>query len=547
MKTAASKKSLRHQSPSSRNDGNSMRLTVENLKLWSSVSVFVGAFCLFGYFLYIDYFPLFDLSAVASYLFSIAYVCVIVGMALLLAVLSPYLGVGMLIRSDRHRQGTVKQHRDIAGWMAFLVVAQAITAVVVGIYLHMGWEMKWAFLLVSSLLVLVARVFASLVQNMHMRKYRQLYPIVSAAKRSVLTPEAATRARKFIERKQVNKLFVAKTACAFFLNIWQVVPGLIMFETLTLKSPNFFRDYWAGASAYVLGVCFLATTGGFLLAFTFSPQHRKHLLLAIPASYLVLQYLLFTVNAGGLLPMTFARITKTGNFRATKVVLSPKACESVGAMIATACGGDKSPPIQLCNVHIMSRVGSESYLRVAEKYPGKDGKFAVRRLFIATADITAMQVDFDTKLFRLESIDEDLSKKSSECGGARSILYGDSAFSFDSFGLSEAGKTQLTQLTKTIKDNARGIREVIITGHADMIGTAAHNNWLAERRATEVRLFMERELRTLETQPALRSLSAGSTEPLVLDCAGARKKIECEAPNRRVEITIISSESPAED
>ncbi|MFP5390204.1 MAG: OmpA family protein [Gammaproteobacteria bacterium] len=547
MKSSPSMAGFRRRAPAKQKAEKKDFLTGDSLKLWTSVSAFIGAYCLFSYFLYIDYFPQFDLAAVASYFFSIAFVCIIVGMGLLFVLLSPYLGAGVSIRSNRHRQGSKAQHNEIAGWMLYLAIVQIFTAIAIAAYIMLRWDWGWALVLAASFAVLAAYGFARTVLPLHMKKYPSLYPTVVGGPQTSFTAEALKRAERLKRRRKVSRIFLAKTAWAILLSAWQLVPGLLFLTTLDANSASPLREFTHLVSTYSLAVCYLAVAGGVLLALGYSPTLRRYLLVAVPASYLLLQYLLFISQQGGLLPMTFARITKTGNYRASKIVLSAKACETVGPMLSAVCNGDKPQPIQLCNVHIMSRVGTETYLRLADQYPGRGGKFAVRHIFVPTAEISAMQVDFDTKMVRLESIDEDLGKKGSDCADGPTILYGDSAFGFDSFVLTEAGKAQLSALVNRIKNNAKGIREVVITGHADNLGKEAHNNWLAERRAIEVQLLMNRELRNVEGRPAIRTISAGSTEPLVFNCTEPKKKVDCEAPNRRVEITVVSTASPAGD
>jgi outer membrane protein OmpA-like peptidoglycan-associated protein len=118
-------------------------------------------------------------------------------------------------------------------------------------------------------------------------------------------------------------------------------------------------------------------------------------------------------------------------------------------------------------------------------------------------------------------------------------LSADAVFKFGKSGLrdmSSAGKKSLDELAAKIKD-VKDIEAIVVTGHADTVGKAAFNKSLSEQRAKSVRAYLvSRGVK----RNLIRVVGEGSTKPVVTCGADLPrdKRIECEAPNRRVEVEI---------
>lgn len=107
-------------------------------------------------------------------------------------------------------------------------------------------------------------------------------------------------------------------------------------------------------------------------------------------------------------------------------------------------------------------------------------------------------------------------------------------FDFDKAQLKNEGKAALNKAAVKIKVNPE-IKVVIVTGHADRIGSETYNQKLSERRAKQVKAYL-----TSQGVDAsiIEAFGKGESEPVV-PCVGnktAKKLILCLAPNRRVEI-----------
>ena len=121
-------------------------------------------------------------------------------------------------------------------------------------------------------------------------------------------------------------------------------------------------------------------------------------------------------------------------------------------------------------------------------------------------------------------------------------IQAEALFDFDKAVVRPDGKKVLNdEVVGKMKDNPQ-VEVLLITGHADRIGTTKYNQKLSERRAKAVKEYLVSEgvdANRLETD------AKGESEPVV-DCknvkgpeSGKNKKlVECLQPNRRVVVEI---------
>ena len=105
--------------------------------------------------------------------------------------------------------------------------------------------------------------------------------------------------------------------------------------------------------------------------------------------------------------------------------------------------------------------------------------------------------------------------------------------------LSEQGQTQIVRVGKRIKEQLKPGQVIVVQGHTDPMGSVALNRRLSlERAQTVSRILVNSGLPARQ----LRAEGLGSSELLVKDCHQVAKtrdaKLNCNRPNRRVEITV---------
>ena len=123
-------------------------------------------------------------------------------------------------------------------------------------------------------------------------------------------------------------------------------------------------------------------------------------------------------------------------------------------------------------------------------------------------------------------------------------LAGDVLFAFGKSSRADVtreGRVAIKDLVTKIRQENSELRSVQVIGHTDPIGKAAANDALGQRRAATVRqLMVESGIPNRD----ITASSAGSSEPVVVECYGSRREqIQCYAPNRRVEIRVDGSMS----
>ena len=109
-------------------------------------------------------------------------------------------------------------------------------------------------------------------------------------------------------------------------------------------------------------------------------------------------------------------------------------------------------------------------------------------------------------------------------------------FDFDKAVLKPEGKAaidaqvvgKLAQVTK--------LDVVLVTGHADRLGTEAYNQGLSERRADAVRDYL---VSKGIDKAKIETLGMGEKQPVVqCDQKNRKELIACLQPNRRVEVEV---------
>lgn len=115
-------------------------------------------------------------------------------------------------------------------------------------------------------------------------------------------------------------------------------------------------------------------------------------------------------------------------------------------------------------------------------------------------------------------------------------LDSDQAFIFNKAVLSNTAKKQIDDEVLARFGTCAKVDLIMVTGHADRLGSQQYNQKLSEKRANAVAAYLKSKGATAE----IDTLGAGKTQP-VKSCADALPRarlIACLAPNRRVTIEV---------
>jgi OOP family OmpA-OmpF porin len=124
-------------------------------------------------------------------------------------------------------------------------------------------------------------------------------------------------------------------------------------------------------------------------------------------------------------------------------------------------------------------------------------------------------------------------------------LGADALFAFNKARLTSEGMAKLDEFSEKLRAFSQ-VDSLVVTGHADYLGSDSYNMDLSQRRAETVRDYLVD--RQAVTQDRIEVRAMGESEPVV-DCTGVsprKRLISCLAPNRRVVIDVTGLGMPQE-
>lgn len=109
-------------------------------------------------------------------------------------------------------------------------------------------------------------------------------------------------------------------------------------------------------------------------------------------------------------------------------------------------------------------------------------------------------------------------------------------FGFNKFALTEEEKQKLTVVAEVLKKY--NIRAVKIVGYTDRIGSDAYNDKLSERRANEVRNYLNSKVKLKTSIVQIKGLGKSNELKDCNEVTQRKELISCLGANRRVEIVV---------
>lgn len=548
------------------------------IKSCSAIATTYGLLTIFSYHFHIEYFPVFDIKALASIIFAAAYTGFAIFVVFSLGLFIPCYFVWAFC-IDRDPQVTSKDiQRRIFG--VFFVAGMAFVGLCAAIIIISTYE--WPFW--SVFLLFPAFWFIYLLGGMSRSAIREMRTIAGERARN----EEHRRSEKRVFFKALTRAFYEKykkrislgtnVAVVCFMQFFSI----LLFFAVLKDSPHAHKEPtdWITIGITVLWAgTIIAIVSGYLLYSWCVPgtpqKHRASSVLMMHATPFLIS---FICNDPSFFFAASAFITKIGGFKATEMTLTDIGCKGIAEKTGALCTRLPDGTNKICGVYVMSRLGVESYLLIS--YPHKDvakdtdnkeeknskeagkrkGEAAankpawVKDIYLPSKEILTTKPDLESRFFRKEVIVENLAKSVSQCveeptppliESKISTFRESELFEYDKFALTERGKKTLTEFATRLVTKNGNVTSIQVVGHADQIGSAYHNMSLSQLRAINVANYLQERLDGKITNLTLQSSGMGSTRPKKpeVECPISmprNRRIDCFAENRRVDITVTS-------
>lgn len=135
----------------------------------------------------------------------------------------------------------------------------------------------------------------------------------------------------------------------------------------------------------------------------------------------------------------------------------------------------------------------------------------------------------DAELAKMKKVLPDDQVERTE-NGIKFTFSSEVLFPINSSYLNDGAKSRLDDVAKILKSKDSS-RKILIGGHTDATGTANYNQWLSEKRAVSVKVYLVAQG---IGEDRIKTAGYGSTQPV-----GSNKTPEGRLKNRRVEVTLL--------
>jgi outer membrane protein OmpA-like peptidoglycan-associated protein len=523
-----------------------------------SLATLYGVLAIFAYHFHIDYFPSFDLKSLASIVLAAAYTTLLTLIACSFCLIAPCYFIAAFVIDKESK----KDERKLVAQIAASVVSGYFISIILCACLLVIFDRKlsglWIVVVIPILMLLLA-----------------VRPVWQSVKAS-LNRDPALR----IDRTMLWGELRGRAGA--WLKLAKVVPGTAFSEIFTLIITFLFllRDspLAQGKEIQWLNILnFMYISGAVLHGAMFyllkawcspngAPQHRLYSVVAALAAPICMSF--FAQNPGLFFSLT-AMTTKIGNFRAAELTVSDNACRIVansGGGICTKLGDGSN---KLCNVHVMSRLGTETYLLVsfphvkatqpaAQNDPDKPVPRPewVRDVYIPSKEILGMKLDPAKRYLAKQAMENGMADETSQCANVpkpveapkktEKTFDGAQLFAFDLYSLSPSGQKVLDEFLQRLIAEKASTMAIKVVGHADAIGNDYHNLQLSQLRALTVANYLKGQLKDKVKIVNVEWIGVGSSQKKTADdaCPANAKqaqRVMCLEPDRRVEITAAWS------
>jgi outer membrane protein OmpA-like peptidoglycan-associated protein len=492
------------------------------LKTLAAALTGLGFLGIYAYHFSVEYYPVFDIKSAASLIFAVAYTGIILLITMGLFILAPAFLVGVLCIDTVRFANVSDAVRELLRYFLFAFVG----------FFSFGALLWWGGEHVGKILLLFS-AFTLVVGS------------------ALFTKHTGDK------WKGVEKGFLVTMVSMFqFLPIYFYILILDRPHQNGLEKNYEWHDFFGGLLAVDL---IIQLSGAYFVIAWFCRVMKSHH--KVGSLVMVVGVVFFITIVGGhseFLGARIANVTKFGNFYATDMVLSKEGCRVANSSGKNICSGDDSSGFRLCGAFVVSRIGSESYLKIyddkrnyvkSDAIEPKQDNFSIS-ILVPSKEILGMSL-YDKKGI-LVGTDPGLIAAVGICRIATKqekktviSLKEQQFFEFDKDTLKEAGKAMLSELAERIATLDEKNWKIRVSGYADQIGSENYNLGLSMKRASAVAGFLQLNL-PVELKANVVSTGAGSTslKRTDEDCPKnmlAKAGKACLADNRRTEIEIDST------
>ena len=576
----------------------------------AALATLYGVLVIFAYHFHIEYFPSFDLKSLASTVFAAAYTALCTLVVFSLSLFAPAYVIGTWgldehLGNEQKDSGGLQKRIFECFFLAF-----AIFLTVCGIFFIVvdnempSWLLLPALPIVTTAWIVVGHFLKKLFGAGKTNGDAPITPDKGNTAEggvSLTKPEPALD-QDSAKQEKTGSLIWSRVSFIFMMTCVAAMELVSMAILLNMLRDSPYADNpadisltsifvglaWSGMILHVIGIYLVS-------AWRIPDLNPKHRVFSCLTAFAAPVIVSFFLNNPVLFFALTAMTTKYGNFRAAEMTVTNTACQIIENAGEKLCVKQSDGMNKLCNVHVLSRIGTESYLLVS--YPGKktaaekpgpgaassaknaggasqkdedkkevDASKWVLDVYLPSKEILGMRVDTTVRRFRKSGIVNGLGTGVSVCPAppaappaappvrpapppepkertAQQSLKTE-LFEFDKYVLKPDGNALLQKFAKDLAATDASTMTLKVIGHTDSIGTPYYNLQLSQMRAFTVANYLQSYLQKpphVIKQLDIDVKGVGPLQPKVADlnCPGRgaeKKRIHCLEPNRRVEV-----------
>lgn len=376
----------------------------------SSSLTLIGLMLIFAYHTHIEYAPAFDLKSLASVVFLSAYVGLSLFVACSIVIFVPAIIIGawFIPATEKNADDVVSRIGKFFS-MASLGFGGLFLFVFLSVTYHKS--ANWLFAFVALCLVVYLawpkKVFSKL--GSYIRQAR-----ATERSGSWFLPRAWSFVAAVLAPWFKENAVVLKTATSMaFVCLLQILP-LQTFLIFMRDAPGFEDAItWSIAQQVLFVGLIIQVIGAYVVAaWRYAGMRPVHKVYSVMVCLCTPVLVTFFGGNAPFLPASIAHILKIGNFATIEITLTPAGCAIVADQTDDPCAKDPAKKNKIYGAYVMSRLGAETYLKIAGTNPRKaENKMFSRDICIPSKEIIGLEMDLSKRHYNVRAIDKSFQPK----------------------------------------------------------------------------------------------------------------------------------------